>query len=213
MRGEYMDKGLLFVISGPSGTGKGTICKQLVKITDISMSVSETTRAPRDGEIQGKNYFFVTKEEFQNKIQEDGFIEYAEVYGNYYGTPKQFIIEKLESGQDVVLEIDFQGALQVKAKFPNGIFIFILPPSMKELKHRIVKRGSESEKSFTERFNNALKEISYIDKYDYCVINDEVDSAVTKVKTIIEAEHYKVTEEIYNQIYKYKEELLCSTHR
>ncbi len=208
-----MDKGLLFVISGPSGTGKGTICKELVKTMDIVMSVSETTRAPRDGEIQGKNYFFVTKEAFQTKIQEDGFIEYAEVYGNYYGTPKEFILNKIESGQDVVLEIDFQGALQVKEKFPNGIFIFILPPSMKELRQRIVKRGTESEKSFKERFNNALKEISYIDKYDYCVINDEVECAATKVKTIIEAEHYKVTEEIYSQIYKYKEELLCSTPR
>ncbi len=206
-----MDKGLLFVISGPSGAGKGTICKQLVKAINITMSVSETTRAPREGEIHGKNYFFVSKEAFQKKKKENGYLEYAEVYGNFYGTPKEFIMEKIGSGHDVVLEIDFQGALQVKEKFPDGIFIFILPPSMKELKKRIVNRGSESEKSCKERFNNALKEISYIDKYDYCVINDEVTNAVRKVRTIIEAEHYKVTKEIYDQIQKYKEELLCST--
>jgi guanylate kinase len=208
-----MDKGLLFVISGPSGAGKGTICKHLSKTTNITLSVSETTRAPREGEIHGKNYFFVTKEKFQKEIEKDGFLEYAEVYGNYYGTPKEFIMEKIESGHDVVLEIDFQGALQVKEKFPDGIFIFILPPSMNELKKRIVKRGSESEKSCRERFNSALKEMSYIDKYDYCVINDEVRNAVRKVRTIIEAEHYKVTKEIYDQIQKYKEELLCSTPR
>ncbi|MCG8484376.1 MAG: guanylate kinase [Clostridia bacterium] len=206
-----MDKGLLIVISGPSGAGKGTICRELIKVSDIEMSVSETTRVPRKGEVHGKNYFFVKKENFLKKVKQEGYLEYAEVYGNYYGTPKEFIMNKIESGRSVILEIDFQGALQVKEKYSEAIFIFILPPSMKELKKRIVNRGSETEESFNKRFGNALEEISYIDKYDYCVVNDKVDVAVKKVKTIIEAEHYRVTKEIYNQIEKYKEEIKCST--
>lgn len=206
-----MGKGLLIVISGPSGAGKGTICRELIRNADVDVSISETTRAPREGEIHGKNYFFVSKENFLKKVQGNGFLEYAEVYGNYYGTPKNFIEEKIQSGRDVILEIDIQGALQVKEKYPEGIFIFILPPSMAELKNRIVHRGSETEESFNRRFGNAYKEISYIDKYDYCVINDEVNNAAKKVKIIIEAEHYKVTKEVYNLIQKYKEELRCST--
>lgn len=206
-----MDKGLLIVISGPSGAGKGTICKELIKVSDIDMSVSETTRKPRKGEVHGKNYFFVTKDAFLEKVKQDGYLEYAEVYGNYYGTPKGFIMDKIESGRNVILEIDFQGALQVKEKYSEAIFIFILPPSMKELKQRIVNRGSETEESFNKRFGKALEEISYIDKYDYCVVNDKVDAAVEKVKTIIAAENYRVTKEIYNQIERYKEEIKCST--
>lgn len=206
-----MKKGLLIVISGPSGAGKGSICKELAKMLRIDMSISATTRQPREGEVDGKNYFFITKEEFMDKIQKDGFLEYAEVYGNFYGTPKDYVMDKIEIGKDIVLEIDFQGALQVKEKYPEGIFIFILPPSLEELKNRIVLRGSETEKSIKERFSSALKEISYIDKYDYCVINDEVEKAANKVKVIIEAENYRVTKDIYNLIQKYREEMICST--
>lgn len=205
-----MSKGRLIVISGPSGAGKGTICKELINRIDVDMSVSETTREPREGEVNGKNYFFIDKEAFLKKIEKGGYLEYAQVYGNFYGTPKQFIMDKIDAGRDVILEIDFQGALQVKEKYPEGVYIFILPPSMKELKHRIVTRGSETEETFNERYRSALNEISYIDKYDYCVINDEVDNAVKKVITIIEAEHYRVTKEIYQQIEKYKEEVKCS---
>lgn len=210
MRGVIMSKGRLIVISGPSGAGKGTICKELINRIDVDMSVSETTREPREGEVNGKNYFFIDKEAFLKKIEKGGYLEYAQVYGNFYGTPKQFIMDKIDAGRDVILEIDFQGALQVKEKYPEGVYIFILPPSMKELKHRIVTRGSETEETFNERYRSALNEISYIDKYDYCVINDEVDNAVKKVITIIEAEHYRVTKEIYQQIEKYKEEVKCS---
>lgn len=206
-----MKKGLLIVISGPSGAGKGSICKELTKMLNLDLSISETTRQPREGEVDGKNYFFVTKEAFMDKVQKDGFLEYAEVYGNFYGTPKDYVMSKIEEGKDIVLEIDFQGALQVKDRYPEGVFIFILPPSLEELKNRIVHRGSETEKSIEERFGSALKEISYIDKYDYCVINDEVEKAANKVKVIIEAEHYRVTKEIYNLIQKYKEEMKCST--
>ena len=206
-----MDKGLLIVISGPSGAGKGTICKELLKIPNIEISISETTRNPREGEVHGVNYFFQKKEAFEDKIEKDGYLEYAQVYGNYYGTPKDIILKKINEGKDIILEIDFQGAVQIKKKYPEAIFIFILPPSMEELKNRIVKRGSETEESLNNRFGSALEEISYIDKYDYCVINNEVEEATHKVKTIIEAEHYRVKKEIFNIIEKYKEELKCST--
>lgn len=208
-----MKRGLLIVVSGPSGTGKGTICKELIKKGDVEISVSATTRSPREGEIDGRNYFFLSKETFLEKIDQDGFLEYAEVYGNFYGTPFDFVMGKLDEGRDVVLEIDIQGALKVKEKYPQGIFIFILPPSMTELKNRIVGRGSETEASINQRYGSALQEISYIDKYDYCVINEEVELAVNKIMTIIEAEHCRVTQEIYKLVEKYKEEIQCSIHQ
>ncbi len=201
-----MEKGLLIVISGPSGAGKGTICKELVKDEDIQLSVSATTRDPREGEVEGVNYYYIKKEDFVDRMEKDCFLEHAEVYGNYYGTLKKPIIDKINAGISVILEIDIQGALQVKEKYKDGVFVFILPPSLKELKHRIVNRGSETEDSLKERFGSALKEMSYIDKYDYCVINDEVDIAAKKVKTIIEAEKYRVTDDIYDLIEKYREE-------
>lgn len=198
--------GKLFIISGPSGAGKGTICKRLIEDTDIELSVSMTTRNPRPGEIEGVSYYFTTKENFQKEIKEGGFLEHAEVYGNYYGTPKKKVIEKLSQGIDVVLEIDIQGALKVKEAYPNGIFIFILPPSMAELRKRITGRGSETEEAINMRLGETLKEVSYIDKYDYCVVNGELMEAVNRVKAILIAEHSRVSENVYKLIEQYKEE-------
>jgi len=202
-----MPKGLLFVVSGPSGAGKGTICRRLLEKMDIDLSISMTTRKPRPQESEGQNYFFISEEEFLETINNGGFLEYAKVYGNYYGTPKEMVIQKLEKGRDVVLEIDIQGALQIRESYPNGIFIFILPPSMAELRKRITGRGSETEDDINLRLGETLKEIAYIDKYDYCVVNGEIDEAVNRIAAIIKAEHSRVSEHIYELIEKYKEEI------
>jgi len=203
------NKGVLIVISGPSGAGKGTICKKLIeKNKNIYLSVSATTRSPREGEIDGVNYYFITKEEFERRVKENGFIEYAEVHGNFYGTPRVNVDKMLEEGKDVILEIDIQGALQVKENFKEGIFIFILPPSMEELKRRIIKRGSETEESLMTRFKNAYKEINYVSKYNYAVVNDTLELAVAKVEAIIAAEKCRVDRIKDNTILESKEGLI-----
>jgi len=199
-------RGLLIVVSGPSGAGKGTICKGLLeKRNEVQVSVSATTREPRNGEVDGKNYFFKTKEEFKSMIEADNLMEYAQVYDNYYGTPKQFVIDKIESGNDILLEIDIQGALQVRKRYPEGIFVFILPPSMKELKHRIIGRGSETEESLEKRFSSAYEEIDFIKKYDYYIINDELNKAVDTLESIIDAEKCKVIDNVEDLISEIKE--------
>ena len=187
--------GKLFILSGPSGAGKGTICKERLAQTDLQLSVSMTTRAPREGEIHGVHYYFVDEEEFLDRISRDGFLEHAEVYGRRYGTPKEPVIQKLEQGIDVILEIDIQGALKVKENYPDGVFIFILPPSMAELRKRL-----------TGRLGETLKELSFIEKYDYCVVNGELDEAVSRVKSIVIAEHSKVTITAEELVKRYKEE-------
>ena len=201
------NKGLLIVISGPSGAGKGTICKALLEKNDFWISVSATTRTPRNGEINGESYYFLTREDFKDKIAKNDFLEYAEVYGNLYGTPRSSVMEKLEDGKDVILEIDIQGALKVKEAYDEGVFIFILPPSMEELKRRIENRGSETPESLMTRFKSAYKEINYVSKYSYAVVNDTVDEAVKKIDSIVVAERCRV-DRIKDTILNSKEELI-----
>ena len=183
--------GILFVLSGPSGAGKGTICQELLRqIPNLQYSVSATTRKPRLGETNGINYWFKEKDEFEEMIKNDLLLEYAEVYVNYYGTTKEQVLKVLKSGKNVVLEIDPQGAMQVKAKFPEGVFIYILPPSLDELAARITKRGTDSKDSIKKRLAAATEEIQYALKYDYVVVNDKVETAVDSIATIISAEKF-----------------------
>ncbi|NFO12886.1 guanylate kinase [Clostridium botulinum] len=201
-------RGLLIVISGPSGAGKGTICKELLEKNDnLLLSVSATTRSPRNGEVDGVNYHFLSKENFITRIEKNDFLEHAEVYGNYYGTPKSNVDKMLDSGRDVILEIDIQGALKVKENTEEGVFIFILPPSMEELKQRIINRGSETTESLMKRFKSAYKEINFVSKYNYAVVNDEVDVAVEKLEAIILAEKCRV-DRLKHSILDSKEDLI-----
>ena len=188
------EKGLLIVVSGPSGAGKGTINGEYTRRhSDAWISTSMTTRPPRGIEENGKEYFFVSREEFEEGIKKNNFLEYAEVYeGLYYGTPKDKIEEKLNKGIDVILEIDIQGALKINDLVPEALFIFIMPPSMKTLKKRLVDRGTDSKEKIFERFTKAYKEINEVTKYNYVVINDEVETAVQKMEAIIMAEKCRV---------------------
>ena len=191
-----MKKGFLLVISGPSGVGKGTVLHDLMNTQkNLVYSVSVTTRKQRPGEIEGVSYFFKSHEEFEKMIEEDKFLEYAKVHDNYYGTPKDFVEEKINEGKIVILEIDVQGALNVKKNIDNGVYIFLAPPSLSELKNRIVNRGTETESDIDLRMNNARKELSYIKNYDYLVVNDHLNSAINLVNEIINAEKHRVFRE------------------
>ena len=187
-----MKKGLLIVISGASGTGKGTVCKQLLaRERGDAFSVSATSRAPREGELDGREYYFRTRVEFEAMIAEGAFLEYADVYGNYYGTPLAPIEARRSAGEDILLEIDTQGALNVMERCPDGTFIFLLPPSLEELRRRITGRGTESEESLARRLAAARDEIRLGRRYRYAVLNDTVEDATARIQTILAAERLR----------------------
>ncbi len=180
-----MAKGKLIVISGPAGTGKGTVINGLMERERYALSVSATTRAPRGFEQDGINYFFKTVDEFEEMIKNGEFLEYAKFVDNYYGTPKKYVLQKLEEGKNVLLEIEVQGALQVKKNYPEATLIFLLPPSMDELESRLRGRATDSEETIVKRLARAKEEMEYKDKYDYQVVNLEVDQAVQEIEKII----------------------------
>ena len=187
-------RGLLIILSGPSGVGKGTVRAAIFKDNKFNYvySVSATTRQSRPGEVDGVDYYFVSKEQFKQYIEEDALLEYAEYVGNYYGTPIQKIEENLAAGNDVFLEIEVQGALKVRERMPEGIFIFLAPPSLDQLKSRITGRGTDREDVILERMQMAKEEIEMMQHYDYVVVNDTVEHAVEKVNAIIQSEHLRV---------------------
>lgn len=181
--------GLLIVISGPSGAGKGTLCKMLREaMPELEYSVSVTTRAPRIGEVEGVNYYYVDKATFERMIENDELLEWAKVYDNYYGTPKKKVLEHIKQGKDIILEIDIQGAMNIKKQYPQGVFIFIVPPSIKELEERITKRGTDSAETIRKRLSCASEELSYVSEYDYVIVNDTLENAIEKLKAVIIAE-------------------------
>ncbi|MCO7127986.1 guanylate kinase [Sporolactobacillus shoreicorticis] len=190
---SFKEKGLLVVLSGPSGVGKGTVCKALRKRgTKLKYSISATTRKPREGEIDGVHYFFKTREQFQQMIEQEKLLEWAEYVGNCYGTPVDYVHESLESGEDVILEIEVQGALQVKKKFPEALFIFLAPPNLAELKNRIVGRGTETADLIESRMTVAKSEMELMQNYNYVVENDQVENACDRIEAIVLAEHCRV---------------------
>jgi len=188
-----MENGKLFIISAPSGTGKTTILKRVIsELTGVGFSVSHTTRLPREGELEGKDYYFVKRIVFQAMQEQNSFLEYAEVHGNLYGTSKSVIDNLVKEGKDVILDIDVQGALQVMEKVgKNGVFIFIAPPTLQDLEKRLTGRGTESESVVTTRLKNAQDELKSLEHYDYLIVNDQVDQAVEVLKSIIIAERSK----------------------
>ena len=201
-------QGLLIVVSGPSGTGKGTVCKELLKNhQEISYSVSATTRAPRDGEVDGVNYYFHDKKSFEDMIEKGELLEWAQVYGNYYGTPLKPIREQLAAGNDILLEIDTQGAMNVKEKFPEGIYIYILPPSLSELERRIRGRGTETEESLAGRLGAACAELEIGRQYSYVVVNEDVSAAAEDIASILRSEHCSINRNQYriDELLKEKE--------
>ena len=184
------EEGILIVVSGFSGAGKGTIMKGLLKKYDnYALSISATTRDPRPGEEEGKAYFFKTTEEFEKMIAKDELIEYARYVGNYYGTPKAYVEEQLKAGKDVILEIEIQGALKVKEKFPNTLLLFVTPPSAEELRRRLEGRGTETQDVIDGRMKRAIEESEYMDQYDYLVVNDDLDVCVEEMHHLIQGEH------------------------
>ncbi|SFR95518.1 guanylate kinase [Anaeromicropila populeti] len=188
--------GILTVISGFSGAGKGTLIRELVKKPDYRLSISATTRLPREGEQNGREYFFLTKEEFEGMIKNNQLIEYAEYVGNYYGTPQEYVEEQLKMGYNVILEIEVQGAMKVKEKYPDALFLFVTPPSAAVLRERLVNRGTEDKETVQRRLSQAADEVDYMDKYDYLIVNDNLADCVEQMHRIISEQKNKIK---YNQ--------------
>ncbi len=197
-----MSKGMLIVVSGPSGCGKGTVLAEVLKNEKFFYSVSATTRSPRPGETDGVNYYFLTKEKFEETIACGGMLEYASYCGNYYGTPKKPVEDMLEQGRHVILEIEVQGAMKIKEKCPDALFVFILPPSLKELRRRLGKRGTETEEVIERRLGEAGGEISRARDYDYTVVNGELSEAVNDFLSIVRAEELNIknSEKIIDEV-------------
>ena len=191
-----MEKGVLVVVSGLSGAGKGTICKRLLeKYPDYVLSVSATSRKPRKGEENGREYFFITKDEFEDMIRDGKLLEYARYVENYYGTPKEWVEQQLESGKNIILEIELQGAFQIRDKIPEAVLVFILPPDMEELKRRLIGRGTESMEEIEKRLERAAEEMAFVPEYDYVIVNDEVEKSVDMLHNIVRSEKEKESEE------------------
>ena len=189
-------KGILAVVSGFSGAGKGTLMKALLSgyADQYALSISATTRGPRVGEVDGREYFFKTKEQFEQMIAEDALIEHACYVGNYYGTPKSYVMEQLEAGKNVILEIEIQGALAVKEKFPDTLLLFVTPPSAAELEHRLRGRGTETEEVIKNRLKRAVEEAEYMDRYDYILVNDDLETCVKEMHELIQAQRHKTSQ-------------------
>lgn len=192
-----MNKGLLIVVSAPSGCGKGTILSEILKEDGYYYSVSATTRNPREGEVDGVNYHFISKEEFQQRISENGMLEYAQYCGNYYGTPKKEVDDMRSRGRDVILEIEVQGAMKVKKLCPDAVFIFIAPPSVAELERRLRKRGTETDEVIAQRVAEAEGEISHACEYDYVIVNGALEDAIEYFKTVVRAEKLRADRSEY----------------
>lgn len=200
-------QGILAVVSGFSGAGKGTIMKALLeKYDNYALSISATTRKPREGEEHGREYFFLTVDQFEEMIANDQLIEHARYVSNYYGTPRSYVEEKMAEGKDVILEIEIQGALKVKEKFPETLLVFVVPPSAEELKKRLVGRGTETAEVIADRMNRAVEEAEEMESYDYILINETVDKAVEELHNLIQSQHMKAS---HNKelVLKMKEEL------
>lgn len=202
-------RGILVVVSGFSGAGKGTLMKELVAHYDnYALSVSMTTRQPRSGEAEGVSYFFVDKDTFEKTIEQDGLVEYARYCDNYYGTPRKWVEEQLESGRDVILEIEIQGALKVKAKFPETLLLFVMPPSAKELQRRLTGRGTETAEVIQSRMERAVQESEGIENYDYIIVNDNLDECVAQMHDIIVTAHRRPAQN--KEFINHLREELCS---
>lgn len=187
------DQGILVVVSGFSGAGKGTLMKALLgKYNNYALSISATTRSPRAGEVDGREYFFITREEFQEMIANDQLIECAQYVDNYYGTPKQYVFQQMSDGKDVILEIEIQGALKIKERFPDALLLFVLPPNADELRNRLVGRGTEPEDVIQARLHRASEEADGMNSYDYILVNDDVDRCAEEMHRLIQAQHNKV---------------------
>lgn len=192
MKGE----GLLIVISGFSGAGKGTLMKRLIEdYQNYALSISMTTRRPRQGEVEGREYFFATREQFEEKIAQDGFIEYASYCGNYYGTPRAYVESQLAAGKDVILEIEIQGAMKIKEKYPDALLLFVMPPSAKALYSRLTGRGTETEEVIQKRLSRAAEESVGIEGYDYVMINDDLEQCVRQLHQLLQDSHLAPVEE------------------